>query len=56
MKLFCSKPFHSTLNYASTANIQEVVKFYNLGDKSSETDFRIDMNRVQQESKLISGN
>ena len=24
----------------STLNIQEVVKFYNLGHKSSETDFR----------------
>ena len=25
---------------ASTLNIREVVKFYNLGHKSSETDFR----------------
>ena len=32
-------PFHNTLNYASTANIEEVVKFYNLGDKTFETDF-----------------
>ena len=31
--------FHNTLNYASTANIEEVMKFYNLGDKSFETDF-----------------
>ena len=29
-----------TLNYASTANIEEVMKFYNLGNKSLETDFR----------------
>ena len=33
---FNSKPFHSTLNYASIVNIQEVMYFYNLG----ETDFR----------------
>ena len=33
------KPFHNTLNYASTANIEEVTKFYNLGDKTFETDF-----------------
>ena len=33
LKLSYSKPFYSTLNYASTANIQEVRKFYNLGDK-----------------------
>ena len=28
-----------TLNYASTSNIREVIKFYNLGDKTFETDF-----------------
>ena len=33
------KPFHNTLNYASTANIEEVTKFYNLGDKTFEADF-----------------
>ena len=38
-KLSCSKPFHNTLNCASTANIEEVMKFYNLGDKTFETDF-----------------
>ena len=27
-----------SLNYASTSNIQELVKFYNLGDKGFETD------------------
>ena len=39
MKLSFSKPFYSTFNYASTANIQEAMKLYNLGDKSFETDF-----------------
>ena len=28
----------STLNYASTANIREVMKVYNLGNKTFETD------------------
>ena len=27
------------MNYASTANIVEVMKFYKLGDKTFETDF-----------------
>ena len=40
VKLSCSKPFHNTLNYASTANIEEVMKFCNLGHKTFETDFR----------------
>ena len=40
LKLFCSKPFHNTLNYASTANNEEVTKFYDLGDKTCETDFK----------------
>ena len=39
LKLFYLKPFHNTLNYASTANVEEVMKFYNLGDKTFETDF-----------------
>ena len=30
---------YNTLNDASTANIEEVMKFYNLGDKTFETDF-----------------
>ena len=38
LQLSYSKPFYSTLNYASTANIQEVMKFHNLGNKSFETD------------------
>ena len=42
LKSSCSKPFHNTLNYASTANIEEVMKFYNLGDKTFETDFNLD--------------
>ena len=41
LKLSYSKPFHNTLNYASTANIEEIVKFHNLGDKIFETDFNI---------------
>ena len=28
----------NNLNYASTSNIREVIKFYNLGDKTFETD------------------
>ena len=39
LKLSCSKPFYNTLNDTSTANIVEVMKFYNLGDKTFETDF-----------------
>ena len=27
------------MNYASTSNIREVIEFYNLGDKTFETDF-----------------
>ena len=34
LKLAYSKPFHNTLNHASTANIEEVMKFYNPGDKT----------------------
>ena len=39
LKLSYSKAFHNTLNYTSAANIEEVMKFYNLGDKTFETDF-----------------
>ena len=39
LKLSYSKPFYYTLNYASTANIEDVMKFYNLGDKTFERDF-----------------
>ena len=28
-----------TLSYASTSNLREVIKFYNLSDKTFETDF-----------------
>ena len=31
--------FQNNLNYASTSNIREVMKFYNLGNKTFETDF-----------------
>ena len=37
LKLSYSKLFHNTLNYASTANIDEVMRFYNLDDKTFET-------------------
>ena len=37
-KLSYSKPFYNTLNYASTANIQKDMKFYNLDNKTFETD------------------
>ena len=37
-KLSHSKPFHNSLTYASAGNIEEVVKFYNLGDETFETD------------------
>ena len=39
LTLSCSKPFHNTLNYASAANIEQVMKFFSLGDKTFETDF-----------------
>ena len=39
--LFYSKPFCNTLNYASTVNIQDAMKFYNSGDQNLETDFSI---------------
>ena len=39
LKLSYTRPLYSTLNYASTVNIQEVnMKFYNPGNKSFETD------------------
>ena len=39
LKLSYSKPFYDTLNDASTANIEEVMKFYNRGDNTFQTDF-----------------
>ena len=36
---FVSVTFHNNVNYASSLNILEVMKFYNLGNKSFETDF-----------------
>ena len=39
LKLSYSKHFRNTLDYASTANIEEVMKFYDLGNKTFETDF-----------------
>ena len=40
-KLPLSKPFWNNLNYASTSNIQELIKFQNPGDQSFETDFSL---------------
>ena len=37
-----SKNFQNNLNYASILNFREVIKFYNPGDKSFETDFSIE--------------
>ena len=34
MKLSFSKPFHNNFNHAFTANIDEVMKFYNPDDKT----------------------
>ena len=39
LKLLNSKFFQNNLNYASTTNIEEALKCYNLGDKTFETDF-----------------
>ena len=36
-KLPFTKSFWKNLNYASTANIRDFVKFYNLGDQSFQT-------------------
>ena len=41
LKLSYSKPFDNTLNYASTADIEEALKFYDLGDKTFEKDFSL---------------
>ena len=38
--------FPEQLNDASTLNIREVIKFYNLGNKSYEIDFRLAMSSV----------
>ena len=38
LKLSYSKPIRNILNYASVENIEKVMKFYNLGDKTFETD------------------
>ena len=35
------KTFQNNLIYPSTSNVREDMKFYNLGDKSFETDFSI---------------
>ena len=52
-KLSHSKPFHNTLNYASTANIEEVMKFYNLDDKTFETDIIVRTLREDQPLRIV---
>ena len=39
------------MNYASATNIEEDMKFYNLGGKTFETDFK---GELQRQNKLIS--
>ena len=53
LKLSYSKPFYNTLNYASIANIEEVMNFYNTGDKTFETDFSF---RTYQTQKVKATN
>ena len=38
LKLSYSKPIRNIFNYAPIANIEKVMKFYNLGDKTFEID------------------
>ena len=53
LKLSYSNLFQNTLNYVSIANIEEVMKFYNLGDKTFETDFSyLIVSRKRQESNI----
>ena len=54
MKFPYSKPFRNSLDCASIANIEEVMKFYNLGDKTFETDFRfICLYEIQTNKDLL---
>ena len=41
------------MNYASTANIEEVMKFYNLGGKTFETDFNISWDDMKKFSMTL---
>ena len=53
LKLSYSKPFHNSLNYASTANIEEVMKFHNLSDKTFETDFNLSCFSEYKQSRSL---
>ena len=54
LKFPYSKPFRNNLDYASIANIEEVMKFYNLGDKTFEIDFSfICLYRIQTNTDLL---
>ena len=46
--LFLSKVFQSSLNYASTSNIREVMKFYNRDDQRFETYFDKQLNSISR--------
>ena len=48
------KTFQNDLNYASTSNIGEVIKFYNLGNKSFETDFKVSFQARKSEIRVFS--
>ena len=47
------KTFPQHLHYAPTANIKEVMKFCNLGDKTFETDFNLYRNYISENSILM---
>ena len=54
LKFPYSKPFRNNMDYASIANIEEVMKFYNLGDKTFEIDFSfICLYRIQTNTDLL---
>ena len=44
---------YNTLNYASTANIEEVMKFYNLDHKTFETDFNLMLKELTEMIKIL---
>ena len=39
LSVYINETFQNNLNFASTSNIREVIKSYNLDDKTFETDF-----------------
>ena len=56
-KVVLLKTYHNILNYSSTANIEEVMKFYSLGNKSFETNFNRQLYIMNKSLRLnASGN